>query len=162
MVWRERGGGPVWPALTAVAKSLPGESEANARRLLNRLLNEESGWHDRFKRAGIDDLWKAAWERKTIRLMQRALRDYKDKVSAMLTQNPAPSGDPVNDYHCFCIPLLTTEEIVIRIQEAHAAKLLPFNIISRGCQYDLVFDDPYPLDTYLLLLRKLSSSNFLR
>jgi hypothetical protein len=151
VVWRERGGGPVWPALTAVAKSLPGESESNARRLLNRLLNEESVWHDRFKRAGIDDFWKAAWERKTIRLMNRSLRRYEDKVSAMLkAQNYAPSGDLLNDYICFCVPLLTTKEVVIRIQEAHAAKLIPFNIISRGCQYDLVFDDSPPLDTYRL------------
>jgi hypothetical protein len=162
VMWRERGGGPVWPALTAVAKSLPGESESNARRLLNRLLNEESGWHDRFKRAGIDDFWKAAWERKIIRLMHRASRGYRDKVSAMLkVQNPAPSGDLVNDYICFCVPLLTTEEIFIMFQEAHAAKLIPFNIISRGGQYDLVFDS-HPLDTYLFLLRKFSSKNLLR
>jgi hypothetical protein len=162
VMWRERGGGPVWPALTAVGKSLPGESESNARRLLNRLLNEESGWHDRFKRAGIDDFWKAAWERKIIRLMHRASRGYRDKVSAMLkVQNPAPSGDLVNDYICFCVPLLTTEEIFIMFQEAHAAKLIPFNIISRGGQYDLVFDS-HPLDTYLFLLRKFSSKNLLR
>jgi hypothetical protein len=136
VIWRERGGGPVWPALTAVAKSLPGESESNARRLLNRLLNAESDLIDRFKRAGIDDFWKAAYERKIIRLIDRALPDIKDhffKVRAMLkVQNPAPTGNLVKDCICFCLPLLTVEEIVIRFQEAHAAKLIPFNIISRG------------------------------
>jgi len=166
VMWRERGGGPVWPALTAVAKSLPGESASNARRLLYRLLNAESGLLDQFKRAGIDDFWKAAWEGKIIRLIsliiRRALpayRDYLLKMNAVLeVQNPP---DPVIYYICRCIPLLTTEEIVILFQEAHAAKLIPFNIISRGCEYGLDFGDSHPLDTYLHL-RKCLSSNFLR
>src|ERR1700730_14396961 len=53
VMWRERGGGPVWPALTAVAKSLRGESASNARRLLYRLLNADSGLSYQFKRARI-------------------------------------------------------------------------------------------------------------
>src|SRR5262245_44205992 len=69
-IWRERGGGPVWPALLAVAKSLPGESESNARRLLNRL--RSGGRSSGFKRAGIGDFWMAAWDRKIHRLITRA------------------------------------------------------------------------------------------
>jgi hypothetical protein len=154
VIWRERGGGPVWPALTAVAKSLPGESESNARRLLNRLLNAESGLIDRFKRAGIDDFWKEAGQRKIIRLISRATPGHNImgnflKMQAMLkVQNPARTRNLVNDYICFCFHLLTVEEIIIQIQEAHAAKLISFNIVSHGCHcVDLVFDDPHPLDT---------------
>jgi hypothetical protein len=55
-IWRQQGCGPVWPALTAVAKSLRGEPESNARRLLSRLLETGPRWDEDFERAGIGDL----------------------------------------------------------------------------------------------------------
>jgi hypothetical protein len=56
-IWRRQGGGPIWPALIAVAKTLRGEPESNARRLLSRLL--QIGQED-FERADIGDFWFAS------------------------------------------------------------------------------------------------------
>jgi hypothetical protein len=59
-IWRQQGCGPVWPALTAVAKSLRGEPESNARRLLSRLQETGPGWTEKFVRAGIHDFSAAS------------------------------------------------------------------------------------------------------
>jgi hypothetical protein len=63
-IWRQSGGGPVWPPLIAVGESLPGERESNARRLLTRLLTPGRACRDQFERAGIGDFQIAARKRK--------------------------------------------------------------------------------------------------
>ena len=73
-IWRQQGCGPVWPALTAVAKSLRGEPESNARRLFSRLLETGLGWGEEFERAGIDDFSQAARDRKVMRTLVRDVR----------------------------------------------------------------------------------------
>src|SRR5438105_1712140 len=60
-IWRQHGGGSVWPALIAVGEMLPGVSESNARRLLTRLLTPGRACRDQFERAGIRDFRIAAW-----------------------------------------------------------------------------------------------------
>jgi hypothetical protein len=77
-IWRERGGGPVWPALIAVAKSLPGESESHTRRLHGRLLSKGRGSLAEVARAGIVDFWMAAWDRKIRRMIARGARYIPD------------------------------------------------------------------------------------
>jgi hypothetical protein len=77
-IWRERGGGPVWPALIAVAKSLPGESESNARRLRSRLVSKGRGSLAEFAQARIVDFWMAAWDRKIRRMITRGARYIPD------------------------------------------------------------------------------------
>jgi hypothetical protein len=98
-IWRQRGGGPLWPALIAVGETLPGVSESNARRLLSRLLNTERGWHDQFERAGISDFRLATWGRKIDRAYTRAGPRYRKAfLNALLTirfSDPDPDMDPV-------------------------------------------------------------------
>jgi hypothetical protein len=127
-VWRERGRFPVWPALIAVAKSLPGESESNARRLLNRLQSKSCS--DEFNRAGIDDLWMAAWYSKIRRVITRAEPRYKQAFIMMITtfgtQNPDPDHDPAFIAIIrHCTPPLTVEAIAIFTKGLNAAKTLP-------------------------------------
>jgi len=126
-VWRERGRFPVWPALIAVAKSLPGESESNARRLLNRLQSKSCS--DEFNRAGIDDLWMAAWYSKIRRVITRAEPRYKQAFIMMITtfgtQNPDPDHDPAFIAIIrHCTPPLTVEAIAIFTKGLNAAKTL--------------------------------------
>jgi hypothetical protein len=126
-IWRERGRCPVWPALIAVAKSLPGESESNARRLLNRLQSKSCS--DEFNRAGIDDLWMAAWYSKIRRVITRAEPRYKQAFIMMITtfgtQNPDPDHDPAFIAIIrHCTPPLTVEAIAIFTKGLNAAKTL--------------------------------------
>jgi hypothetical protein len=141
-IWRERGRFPVWPALIAVAKSLPGESESNARRLLNRLRSKACS--DEFDRAGIGDFWIAAWERKIHRMITRAEPRYKQAFIKMITtfgvQNPDPDYDPAFIAIIGgCTPPPTVEAIEIFIKDLNAAKILPLNVISSDSGYHLVF-----------------------
>jgi hypothetical protein len=139
-IWRERGRFPVWPALIAVAKSLPGESESNARRLLNRLRSKACS--DEFNRAGIGDFWIAAWERKIHRMITRAEPRYKQAFIKMITtfQNPDPDHDPAFIAIIGgCTPPLTVEAIEIFIKDLNPAKILPLNLISSDSGYHLVF-----------------------
>jgi hypothetical protein len=126
-IWRERGRFPVWPALIAVAKSLPGESESNARRLLNRLQSKSCS--DEFNRARIDDLWMAAWYSKIRRAITRAEPRYKQAFIMMITtfetQNPDPDHDPAFIAIIrHCTPPLTVEAIAIFTKGLNAAKTL--------------------------------------
>ena len=148
-IWRERGGGPVWPALLAVAKSLPGESESNVRRLFGRVLSK--GCSDEFERAGIGDFMMAAWERKIHRVITRAGPGYKQAFfTTLLTwavQNPDPDLDPVFiDILRHCLPPLTVKDIAILTQNSQAAKTLPFSLISSDSGYHLVLGRLAPLD----------------
>ena len=75
-IWRQQGYGPVWPALIAVAKSLRGEPESNARRLLSRLQETRPGWDENYRRAGIGDLRSAVFDRKIRRVITRTGPHY--------------------------------------------------------------------------------------
>jgi hypothetical protein len=126
-IWRERGGGPVWPALIAVAKSLPGESESNARRLLNRL--RTGGWSSEFEPAGIGDFWMAAWDRKIHRLITRAGPGYKQAffktILTFVAQNLDSDHDTVlNDIILRCIPPLTFDDIDMLVQHSQGKPFL--------------------------------------
>ena len=143
-IWRERGGGPVWPALLAVAKSLPGESESNARRLLSRLLNKDRGSAAEFKRAGIGDFWMAAWDSKIRRVITRAEPRYKQAfIQRILTFEigiPDPNRDPIFIAVIrSCTPPLIAEDIAIRTQDLKAGETPPFHRLSSNSDYDLVF-----------------------
>jgi hypothetical protein len=149
-IWRERSGGPIWPALIAAAKSLPGESESNARRLLSRLLGKGGSWEE-FERAGIRDFKMAAWDRKIHRVITRAGPSYKQAffkaILSLVLQNPKPDDDPkFIDIIRRCIDPLTVEDIAILTQDSQAKKTLPFNLISSGSGYHLVFGRLAPLD----------------
>jgi hypothetical protein len=151
-IWRQRGGGPVWPALIAVAESLPGETESNARRLLGRLSSTGRGWGDQFERAGIGDFWFAAWDRKLYRVLTRAGPRYKKAFyTAILTaevQNPNSDFDPeLIDILRRGLPPLTYEDIVILTQDSPTAKIFPWHLISSGSAYYLVFGRLAPLDS---------------
>jgi hypothetical protein len=143
-IWRERGRGPVWPALMAVAKSLPGESESNARRLLNRLRSE--GRSSEFERAaGIGDFCIAAWDRKIRRLITRAEPRYKQAFIKDILKLDDEDSDPNHNTLVFiaiirsCTPPLIVEDIIIRTRDLKAAKTGPLNLISSASDYDLVF-----------------------
>jgi hypothetical protein len=161
-IWRERGRAPVWPALIAVAKSLPRESESNVRRLFGRVSNLSC---EEFQRAGIGDFWIAAWDRKIHRMITRAEPRYKQAFIMMIltfgVQNPDPDHDPAFIAIIRrCTPPLTVEAIAIFTKDLKAAKTLPVNLISSDSGYHLSFDDspremPPPAE-------KISSSIFLR
>jgi len=90
-IWRQQGCGPVWPALTAVAKSLRGEPESNARRLFSRLLETGLGWGEEFERAGIDDFSQAARDRKVMRTL---VRDARYTIAFFRTMRELFPEDP--------------------------------------------------------------------
>jgi hypothetical protein len=145
-IWRQQGGGPVWPPLIAVGESLPGESESNARRLLTRLQTPGRAWRDQFERAGIRDFQRAAWNRKIKRAAFRAGSRY---VVALFTlvclcvHNPDFYTDPqwtdILDILRRNHSPLTVEDIVILIQESPAAKTIPFHLIRYDSIYYLCF-----------------------
>jgi hypothetical protein len=91
-IWRQQGCGPVWPALTAVAKSLRGEPESNARRLFSRLLETGLGWGEEFERAGIGDFSQAAHDGKVMRTLVRGGARYTiafiRTMSELVPDNP--------------------------------------------------------------------------
>jgi hypothetical protein len=144
-IWRDRGGGAVWPALIAVAESLRGEPNSHASRLLSRLL--ERGEIEQFQKAGIEDFRIAAWDRKIHRVITRAGPRYKKAfLTVMLAwglQNRDPDPNPVVnevfDMVRRCIPPLTLEEIRMLTEDSPAAKFLPFHLVSFGSHYYLIF-----------------------
>jgi len=70
-IWRQQGSGWVWPALTAVAKSLRGEPRSTTRRLFYRLQETGPDSVEKFVRAGIDDFC-AASHRNFVRALGQA------------------------------------------------------------------------------------------
>jgi hypothetical protein len=147
-IWRDRGGGAVWPALIAVAELLPGEPNSHARRLLSRLLERsEPSIIEQFQQAGIKDFWIAAWDRKIHRIITRAGPRYKEAfltvILAWMLQNRDPHPNPVVnevfDMALRCSPPLTLEEIRLLIEDSPAAKFLPFHLVSSGSDYYLIF-----------------------
>jgi hypothetical protein len=127
-IWRQRGGGPVWPALTAVAKSLRGQPESNARRLFSRIL--ERGRGEDFERAGIGDFRSAAFERLILRAVYRAGPRYFFAVLKMIV-HLEPSLQHIT------FPPLTLEDIVILIQPSPLSKIFPLHLINRDSYYVL-------------------------
>ena len=145
-IWRQQGGGPVWPALIAVAKSLHGESESNARRLLGRLLKLGRDWDGQFERAGIHDFRMAAWNRRIDRAVTRAGPRYRQAL-ATAAKYWAQLFDPGT--HPVLTDMirrtsrqefpLTLEDIVILTQDSPAAAVLPFSLVYDGSAYYLIF-----------------------
>jgi hypothetical protein len=148
-IWRQQGGGPVWPALTAVAKSLRGEPQSNARRLLSRVLKTGPGVRKDFDRAGIGDFRSAAFHRRFSRALCRAGPRYADaalRAMANLYLNH-PKATPAFRQLIRCP--LTLEDIAILIQPSPEAKIFPFHLINQDSDYLLYlgtikFDQPRP------------------
>jgi hypothetical protein len=149
-IWRQRGGGPVWPALIAVGETLPGVSESNARRLLSRLLNTERGSHEQFERAGISDFRLATWARKIDRAYTRAGPRYRkafaNAILRIVFSDPDPDMDPVFVGEIRrALPPITLEDMVILTQDSPAAKILPFSL--------LLYPRPTPYCAFVFGLR---------
>ena len=156
-IWRQQGGGPVWPPLIAVGESLPGERESNARRLLTRLLTPEYAWEDQFERAGIRDFQLAAWNRKIKRALGRAGSRYVlalFRCATVWLRNSEPHTDQVwtdevDKLHRNLLPL-TIEDIIILTQESPVLKTFPFYLICCDSIYYLFFGsldfEPEPLE----------------
>jgi hypothetical protein len=145
-IWRQQGGGPVWPALIAVAKSLHGESESNARRLLSRLLKHGRDWDGQFERAAIHDFRMAAWSRRIDRAVTRARPPYRQALVTALAMYWALNSDPGTD-SVFKDMIrrkirqevaLTLEDIVILTQDSPAAKVRPGSLVYDGSAYYLI------------------------
>jgi hypothetical protein len=85
-IWRRQGGGPVWPALTAVAKSLRGEPQSNARRLLSRLQDTRPCWTEKFVRAGINDFSAASLRKFVLALGQAVINKTNVKLTYTLEE----------------------------------------------------------------------------
>jgi hypothetical protein len=150
-IWRQQGGGPVWPPLIAVGESLPGERESNARRLLTRLLTPGRACRDQFERAGIGDFRIAAWKRKIERAAFRAGSRYVVAlfkwVCTLWVHNPDPHTDPesadILDLLHRNFPPLTVEDIVVLTQETPATKIFPFHLIRCNSIYYLLLGSLY-------------------
>ena len=146
-IWRQSGGGPVWPPLIAVGESLPGERESNARRLLTRLLTPEWACRDQFERAGISDFQIAARKRQIQRAAFRAGSRYIVAlftwVSTLWVHNPDPHTDQewndILDILRRSCPPLTVEDIVILTQASSPIKAIPFHLIRCNSIYYLSF-----------------------
>jgi hypothetical protein len=160
-IWRQQGGGPVWPALIAVGEALPGVSESNARRLLTRLLTPGRAWRDQFERAGIPDFRTAAWQRKIERAAFRAGSRYVMALFTWVCTLWVHKPDPHTDQEWTDIldslrrnfPPLTIEDIIILTRESPAANTIPFHLIRYNSIYYLllgslyfdVLENPYTL-----------------
>ena len=152
-IWRQQGGGPVWPALIAVAKSLHGESESNARRLLSRLLKLGRDWDGQFERAGIHDFRMAAWNRRIDRAVTRAGPRYRQAL-ATAAMYWAQLFDPGT--HSVLTDMirrtsrqefpLTLEDIVVLTQDSPA--VLPCSLVYDGSRYYLIFRRIFVSDRY--------------
>ena len=139
-IWRQQGCGPVWPALTAVAKSLRGEPESNARRLFSRLLETGLGWGEEFERAGIDDFSQAARDRKVMRTL---VRDARYTIAFFRTMRELFPEDPkladlIESTGNMFRGFITMEDVAILIQPS-IAKIIPFHLIHLRNEFYLLY-----------------------
>ena len=151
-IWRRQSGGSVWPALTAVGKSLRGETESNVRRLHARLLETGPAWEKEFEHAGISDFRIGAFKRKISRVIPRSgpryLRAFMKVMSNLHCDDP--------DELCWVtvvkkmIPApITLEDIAILIQPSQSAKTFPCHLINRDSRFllylgEMEFSKPRP------------------
>ena len=140
-IWRQQGCGPVWPALTAVAKSLRGEPESNARRLFSRLLETGLGWGEEFERAGIDDFSQAARDRKVMRTLVRDVARYTiafiRTMSKLLPDDPK-LADLIESTGNAFRGIITLEDVEILIQPS-IAKTNLFHLMHIRNEFYLLY-----------------------
>ena len=136
-IWRQQGCGPVWPALTAVAKSLRGEPESNARRLFSRLLETGLGWGEEFERAGIDDFSQAARDRKVMRTLVRDVARYTiafiRTMSKLLPDDPK-LADLIESTGNAFRGIITLEDVEILVQPRGSRELSYCTVIGHVVQ----------------------------
>jgi hypothetical protein len=141
-IWRRQGGGPIWHALIAVAKTLRGEPESNARRLLSRLL--EIGQED-FERADIGDFWFASFKRKILRVLLRAgpryLHAHMKVISKLHHDDPDELWFEISQK--FISEPLTLEDIAILTKPSPATKIFPCHLLSCNSRYLLFLGDVF-------------------
>ena len=137
-IWRQQGRGPVWPALTAVAKSLRGDPESNTRRLLSRLLETRLGFGEELERAGIGYFSQAARERKAIRTLVRdvdrctgelikTMSEFLPHVDPKWSNLFESSGDAFRG-------IITLEDVEILVQPRGLRELSYCTVIDRVVQ----------------------------
>ena len=142
-IWRQQGYGPVWPALIAVAKSLRGEPESNARRLLSRLQETRPGWDENYRRAGIGDLRSAVFDRKIRRVITRTGPHYLAALVKAVSNLYRDDAEQLwwvesvrKDFGS-----LTLEDIAILISPSPAQRLFPYHLINLDSRYVLLSGD---------------------
>ena len=144
-IWRQQGYGPVWPALIAVAKSLRGEPESNARRLFSRLLETGPSWGEEFERAGIGDFSQAARDRARDRKVMRTLvRDvarytiaFIRTMSKLLPDDPK-LADLIESTGNAFRGIITLEDVEILIQPS-IAKTNLFHLMHIRNEFYLLY-----------------------